>query len=41
MPKSKEKKDDRMIAEYFKHLNIYEQKYGKKNNSSLAMRIFL
>ena len=30
MPKSKEKKDDRMIAEYFKHLNIYEQKYGKK-----------
>ncbi len=30
MPKTKEKKDDRMIAEYFKHLNIYEQKYGPR-----------
>ena len=32
MPKSKKvgKKDDRMIADYFKHLTNYINKYGKK-----------
>ena len=32
MPKSKKtkKKDDRMIADYFKHLNNYERKYGPR-----------
>ena len=47
MPKSKKtkKKDDRMIADYFKHLNNYERKYDLEpffsGNVALFMKFIL